>query len=117
MSKGLILAGESKLKEIYSPPIASQRVWYSSSGSMTMISDTSISDLKASSLTKYDLPAPDLAKTTMLAFSWLNLSKIIKEPLCSLIPYIIPELWERVDDIKGKVVAKEVVSMLRVIYK
>src|SRR3990167_9842201 len=115
MSKGLILAGESKLKEMYSPPIASQSVRYSSSGSMTMISDPSISDLKASSLTKYDLPAPDLAKTTILAFSWLNLSKIIKEPLCSLTPYIIPELCDSVDEIKGKVVARDVVSMLRVI--
>jgi len=63
----------------------------------------------------YDFPAPDLAKITELAFSKVKRSKIIKESLCSLIPYIMPSLAVSSEEVKGKVVAKEVVSILRVI--
>jgi len=40
-------------------------------------------------LVKYDFPAPDLAKTTALAFSRLgsNGSKMTGEALCLAIPY------------------------------
>src|SRR3989338_7225586 len=79
---------------------------------MIIISVPNIKDLKASSLTKYDLPDPDLANITELAFSKVNLSKRIKESLCSLMPYMIPSLAVSSDEAKGKVVAKEVVSML-----
>src|SRR3990167_2230485 len=99
---------------MYSPPIASQRFLYSSSGSMTIISVPNIKDLNASSLTKYDFPAPDLAKIVLFAFSCENLSNITKLPLCSLIPYITPELEVKDEEIKGKVVASDVVSILRV---
>ena len=58
---------------------------------------------------------PDFAKITSFAFSSENLSKITREPLCLLIPYIIPSSIVRSDDVNGKVVAKLVVSMFRVI--
>ena len=41
---------------------------------------------KASSLTVKDLPAPDLAKTTMLAFSREKRSKMTRPLLCMLMP-------------------------------
>src|SRR3989344_8756692 len=69
----------------------------------------------ASSLIKKDFPEPDLPKTTSLAFSKENRSKIIREPFCRFNPYIIPLSWVKVAEVKGKVDAREVVSIFRVI--
>lgn len=68
-------------------------------------------------MTRNDLPAPDLAKTTELAFSSVKRSKTTREPLCSLSPYMMPSEAVSSDDVNGKVVARDVVSMLRVTMK
>jgi len=51
----------------------------------------------------------------MLAFSREKRSKTTRLSLCSLIPYIKPSLAVNSEEVKGKVVAKLVVSMLRLI--
>ena len=78
-SKGFIFAGALKEKEMYSPPTAVVRGLYSLSGSMTITSVPVIRDLNASSFTKYDFPAPEVAKMVMFAFSRLKRSKIIND--------------------------------------
>src|SRR3989344_3454336 len=85
------------------PPTDSQRCLYSDSGSTTITSAPTISDRKISNFTAYDFPAPDLANTTVLAFSMLNRSNNIKLLLCKLMPYKIPSLLVRSEETNGKV--------------
>ena len=62
-------------------------------------------------------PEPDFANTTWLAFSRENRSKITRLLLCRLMPYMMPELVFKDEEVKGKVVASDVVSMFLVINK
>ena len=77
------------------------------------MSDPTIILLRASNLTVNDLPAPDLANTTILAFSRLNLSKITRPLLCILIPYRTPLLSVRSAEVNGKLVEIAPVFILR----
>src|SRR5690606_22929626 len=82
---------------------------------MMIMSVPNINDLTASNLTAYDLPAPDVAKTTEFALGSENLSKITKELLCRLMPYKTPFSIVRSELTNGNVVAIAVVSKFLVI--
>src|SRR3972149_5617761 len=75
----------------------------------------SISARSASTLQAYDLPAPLLANTTLLAFSSSRLkgSKMTSELLWTLTPYRMPLSIDTWLDVKGIIVAALVVSRLR----
>jgi hypothetical protein len=89
-SKGFILSEEFKFIFKYVHHTVSTSVLYSFSGSITITSVHIIKLLRISNFTAKDFHHHDFAKTTILAFSTLNLSKIIKELLCVFIPYNIP---------------------------
>src|SRR3989344_7945574 len=114
-SNGFIFTGSDGVKETYSPPSVLDRASYSPSGSMIITSVPNINCRNTSSLIRYDFPAPDFPNTTSFAFSKEYLSKIIKDPFCSLIPYIIPLSCVSVADVNGKVEASDVVSIFLVI--
>src|SRR3972149_1695938 len=111
-SNGLMRLVELKEKLIYSPPTASLKALYSFSGSIMITSVPNMRERRASSLTKYDFPAPAFAKTTEFAFSMEKRSKITRLPLCSLRPYMMPSLLVNSDEVKGKVVARDVGFMV-----
>ena len=98
---GFTLLSEDNEILTYVPPTASERCSYSRSGSITITSIPIIKLLRTSNLTAYDFPAPDVAKTTMLAFCNENLSNKIKLLLCLLIPYKIPSSLVSSDDMNG----------------
>src|SRR5512133_828355 len=104
-SNGLILAFEAREMLIYVPPTASERCLYSISGSITITSVPSISDRIISSLTAYDLPAPDVAKITAFAFCKEKRSKIINELLCRLTTYKTPLSLVNSAEVNGKLEA------------
>ena len=68
--------------------------------------------LRASSLTVNDLPAPDLAKTTELAFSSSKRSKRIRPLLWRLIPYRMPRPEVSSEELKGKVAVNAVLPSI-----
>jgi len=72
----------------YVHPTFSQSHLYSFSGSTTITGMPRRRYLSISSFTANDLPAPDVASTTLFAFGnfQLNLSKITSEPVCSFAP-------------------------------
>ena len=80
---------------------------------MIKMSDPVIMLLRASSLTVNDLPAPDLANTTMLAFSSENRSNITRPLLCIFIPYRTPLPSVRSAEVNGKLVDIAPVFILR----
>ena len=51
---------------------------------------------------RVDLPEPDLANNTILAFSSVNRSKMTRLLLCRLMPYIIPWFEVRSSETNGK---------------
>src|SRR3989338_7308251 len=96
----------SEVKDILkkSPPTPSTKNSYSFSGSITITSTPHIRYLNISSFMAYDFPDPDLAKTTMLEFSKVKRSNNTKELLWPLMPYKIPSLELKSNDVNGKVV-------------
>ena len=114
-SNGFMRVSEAKLKCKKLPPTASQSVRYSFSGSMIIISVPIISERKHSSLMAKLLPAPDFAKTTILAFSRLNLSNSTKPLFWRFMPYKMPSFLLKLAVVNGKLVDIAPVSMLRII--
>ena len=100
-SKGLTLLSDERDILTYVPPTASLRCVYSISGSIIITSVPSIRLRKTSNFTAYDLPAPEVANTTALAFCKENRSNNIKLLLCLFIPYNIPSSLVSSDDMKG----------------
>ena len=78
----------SELKDILKndPSTDSESVLNSFSGSIIIHSVPIIKERRISNLTAYDLPDPDLAKITILAFSILKRSNKTSELLCLFIP-------------------------------
>lgn len=85
-SNGLIFSLEFRLILRYVQPTVSTSARYSFSGSRTITSVHIMRERSISSFTANDFPQPDFAKTHIFAFSDENLSKIIRELLCVLIP-------------------------------
>gem|GEM_PF-1468793 len=90
---------------------------YSFSGSIIMTSIPLSKYLSTSSFTKNDLPAPDVASTTLFIFSSLelNLSNITNHPVCVLTPYRIHDSCTRSLATNGKLPANDdVIELLTI---